>query len=314
MAHKMSDKSSCIEIRFSGRSVLYKVLFALVALVYLVQLTLYYYTSPIITNGYSKRYKSLSFALHSSGRNSTLNTVRSVSKTSQQTPSESNFQNPVIQPLLSPAVLSMPPLKENDTQQSSGSCSDHWCTSYLDKSSLLNFQLCVSIVEQENPHPLIAAPRRCKFRHSKGHDHVALVSVPGSGNTWLRGLLEAATGLCTGSIYCDAPLVAGGFVGELVHDGSVLVIKTHTSDAQWKGVRFPKRNIEDAFYSSAIVLVRNPFETFVSERNRFLLHKEAEKNHVENVPSKDLSHVDKVGPEQFCKSVMKDTIQVFIAH
>ena len=27
---------------------------------------------------------------------------------------------------------------------------------------------------------------------------VALVSLPGSGNTWLRGLLEKATGVCTG--------------------------------------------------------------------------------------------------------------------
>ena len=28
---------------------------------------------------------------------------------------------------------------------------------------------------------------------------VALVSYPGSGNTWTRGLLEKATGVCTGT-------------------------------------------------------------------------------------------------------------------
>ena len=29
---------------------------------------------------------------------------------------------------------------------------------------------------------------------------VALASHPGSGNTWVRGLLEKATGICTGII------------------------------------------------------------------------------------------------------------------
>ena len=29
---------------------------------------------------------------------------------------------------------------------------------------------------------------------------VALVSFPGSGNTWVRGVLEQATGVCTGKV------------------------------------------------------------------------------------------------------------------
>lgn len=33
---------------------------------------------------------------------------------------------------------------------------------------------------------------------SRSEGAVALVSLPGSGNTWLRGLLERATGVCTG--------------------------------------------------------------------------------------------------------------------
>ncbi len=32
-----------------------------------------------------------------------------------------------------------------------------------------------------------------------GRSAVALVSYPGSGNTWLRGLLEQVTGICTGT-------------------------------------------------------------------------------------------------------------------
>ena len=39
---------------------------------------------------------------------------------------------------------------------------------------------------------------QCRFRDGKGKKRVALVSLPGSGNTWVRGLLEKATGLCTG--------------------------------------------------------------------------------------------------------------------
>ena len=31
---------------------------------------------------------------------------------------------------------------------------------------------------------------------------VALVSFPGSGSTWVRGLLEQATGVCTGRSVC----------------------------------------------------------------------------------------------------------------
>jgi len=38
----------------------------------------------------------------------------------------------------------------------------------------------------------------CCFVSGKGRLVVGLGSFPGSGNTWLRGLLEKATGVCTG--------------------------------------------------------------------------------------------------------------------
>ena len=38
----------------------------------------------------------------------------------------------------------------------------------------------------------------CVFINPINRSAVALVSLPGSGNTWLRGLLERATGVCTG--------------------------------------------------------------------------------------------------------------------
>ena len=42
---------------------------------------------------------------------------------------------------------------------------------------------------------------------------VALASFPGSGNTWLRYLLQQATGIITGSIYKDHALLRNGFPG-----------------------------------------------------------------------------------------------------
>ena len=45
---------------------------------------------------------------------------------------------------------------------------------------------------------------------------VALASFPGSGNTWLRYLLQQATGIITGSVYKDHALLRNGFPGKFV--------------------------------------------------------------------------------------------------
>merc|ERR1712038_829368 len=56
---------------------------------------------------------------------------------------------------------------------------------------------------------------------------VALASFPGSGNTWLRYLLQQSTGILTGSVYKDSVLRRGGFPAESVANGSVIAVKTH---------------------------------------------------------------------------------------
>ena len=38
----------------------------------------------------------------------------------------------------------------------------------------------------------------CRFMDGRKRAAVALVGFPGSGNTWVRGLLERTTGYCTG--------------------------------------------------------------------------------------------------------------------
>jgi hypothetical protein len=80
--------------------------------------------------------------------------------------------------------------------------------------------------------------------------NVALISFPGSGNTWIRGLLEKATGICTGSVYCDGLIWKSGSVGEGINSSSVLVVKTHNSRQHW--------------YKAAIFILRNPYDALVS--------------------------------------------------
>ena len=41
----------------------------------------------------------------------------------------------------------------------------------------------------------------CHFMNGRGRLPVALASFPGSGNTWVRGLIEKVTGICTGEMY-----------------------------------------------------------------------------------------------------------------
>ncbi|CAH1775991.1 unnamed protein product, partial [Owenia fusiformis] len=74
----------------------------------------------------------------------------------------------------------------------------------------------------------------------------ALFSYPGSGNTWLRHLIQQITGFYTGSIYNDTILKKRGFPGEGHTGREVVVIKTHS------------RNLLTELYDRTIVIMRNP--------------------------------------------------------
>lgn len=92
---------------------------------------------------------------------------------------------------------------------------------------------------------------------NNGRELTALVSFPGSGNTWLRYLLQQATGILTGSVYKDYGLLKSGFPAENVANSSVLVVKTHEWGPQaW------------AAYGKAILLVRDPEKAILAEFNR----------------------------------------------
>lgn len=135
----------------------------------------------------------------------------------------------------------------------------------------------------------------CRFIHGTGRSPVGLASYHGSGNTWLRGLLQRVTGICTGAVYCDEVLRRRGFPGESIRSGVVLVVKTHQTDPRWTGVEYNKSAPFALFtklefvpvYSSAILLIRSPCNAMVSEWHRLM-----------TINSTD-NHVNTVGEEYF---------------
>ena len=76
-------------------------------------------------------------------------------------------------------------------------CNDSVCSEYLTPRELVVFNRCNKRIEgfQANVGP-------CHFLNITGRQPIALASFPGSGNTWVRGLLEKTTGICTGTALC----------------------------------------------------------------------------------------------------------------
>ncbi|XP_046406510.1 WSCD family member AAEL009094-like [Ischnura elegans] len=109
------------------------------------------------------------------------------------------------------------------------------------------------------------------FARQKSLPMTALVSFPGSGNTWVRYLLEASSGIFTGSVYTDRQLISKGFYGEAVPAdcGCTAVQKTHGFALAG---RVPAGAVQRAaevalFRGRAVLLLRNPYEALLSYRN-----------------------------------------------
>ena len=79
-------------------------------------------------------------------------------------------------------------------------CSDTLCLKYLSDEERGYFDECTqranSLVKKYGP---ITNSGQCRFQNGTNRVPVALASFPGSGNTWVRGLLEKVTGFCTGN-------------------------------------------------------------------------------------------------------------------
>ena len=52
---------------------------------------------------------------------------------------------------------------------------------------------------------------------------IALASFPGSGNTWLRHMIEGATGIFTGSRYKDLQIQMFGNLIKIIHSSSKFI-------------------------------------------------------------------------------------------
>ena len=169
------------------------------------------------------------------------------------------------------------------------------CINFLDTNDSSHFFYCL------RKSKLNHEPNRsvCHFLNAPDRAPVALASFHGSGNTWVRGLLQAATGVCTGAIYCDTTLRRSGFPGESLRSGKTLVVKTHQTDPRWTGVYYPPGTVDKYFKktknipvnSSAIFIVRNPFHAIVAEWNRLMTV-----NHSDN-------HILSVGESYFSEYV-----------
>ena len=75
-------------------------------------------------------------------------------------------------------------------------CKDVICSEFLYKRDWDLMRRCVDKMSRKNIQPIVRPA--CHFMNGTLRGSVALFSYPGSGNTWLRQLLEKATGICTG--------------------------------------------------------------------------------------------------------------------
>ena len=192
-------------------------------------------------------------------------------------------------------------------------CMDDFCLSQLLPSDEKLHFLCLQrsleyvvktdILQNEKSEDDILSGMRCsckllKVNKKAPRKRVALSSLPGSGNTWVRQLLESATGICTGSMWCDPSLRANHFCGEGQHSRSLLVIKDHSTKVAWSSDRKEERDAPQRKpdYDAMILVHRDPFDATVAEWNRALFDKEQNSSHGKNM------HVASYGPEMFGKA------------
>ena len=112
----------------------------------------------------------------------------------------------------------------------------------------------------------------------------ALVSFPGSGNTWTRYLVEAASGVFTGSVFNDRLIIKAGHHGEArpYSDGSTLLQKTHHNAITTYGLEWRQDHIRQ-FGGRGVLVIRNPYKAIVSLYNLKLT-----KSHTESVSAQSL--------------------------
>merc|ERR1712071_156627 len=108
---------------------------------------------------------------------------------------------------------------------------------------------------------------------------IPLLSFPGSGNTWVRFLVEQATGFTTTSAETGDPGLAPHFKGEYDYplSGKNILMKTHFFG--WVKYYYPQiEDTQEAKY--CVFLMRNPINAFLAEFQRI----ETQANHTGFIP------------------------------
>lgn len=167
-------------------------------------------------------------------------------------------------PYVAPGPSKVQELVPMKTLKNKISLSEHEGLVHLDHTSLSHYFQCQPSKTSVD-HKITKQCHTRRFLNGK-RPITAIVSFHGSGNTWVRYLIEQVTGVFTGSIYCD-PVLRKMFPGEFVASGNVVVVKTHHADTTDlpKDVQLEANKQK---YDRAIVLVRDPYDALVSEANR----------------------------------------------
>jgi hypothetical protein len=124
----------------------------------------------------------------------------------------------------------------------------------------------------------------CAYAKENTYQRVYLATYPRTGNHWMRNLLEEATHLATGSVYCDRepqhekkPFKWGGYSCLYGYEGNcrqpepgeIVVIKTHFPAK-------PKSEFDLQSATKVIRIVRHPVDAIFSHfhhQNLFRTHK-----------------------------------------
>lgn len=85
------------------------------------------------------------------------------------------------------------------------------CVQYISASLCRSTFTCVGVYISSSKSGLTTASDpgingRCRFMDGTHRAPVALASFPGSGNTWMRQLLQEATGICTSMCKLKPPM------------------------------------------------------------------------------------------------------------
>ena len=142
----------------------------------------------------------------------------------------------------------------------------------------------------------------------------ALVSYPGSGNTWIRYLVEAATGVFTGSIFHDKSILRAGHHGEArdAQDGSTILQKSHhralyVSRYSQYGLTWRRRHVRQ-FGGRGVLVIRNPYKAILSYWNFKRTKSHTKTVAAESLHSEDFQEFVRVGAERWLE-VIQDWLE-----